>query len=131
MGCKATPRWVCGKGELGACPSPRPALHPRPLLRAPPIAARPASNPAHRPLTPPLALRPAPAAVPAMAALRAVLGVALAAVLAGAAPAAVSPPPRNVSVLLEPGSGQLRVLPGRHPAAVAWASLEDRIPAVG
>ncbi|XP_049661502.1 putative phospholipase B-like 2 [Accipiter gentilis] len=66
-----------------------------------------------------------------MAALRAVLGVALAAVLAGAAPAAVSPPPRNVSVLLEPGSGQLRVLPGRHPAAVAWASLEDRIPAVG
>ncbi|XP_055555441.1 putative phospholipase B-like 2 [Falco cherrug] len=70
-----------------------------------------------------------------MAALRAVLVAALAAALAPvapvrAAPAAV-PPPRNVSVLLEPGSGRLRVLPGRHPAAVAWASLDDRIPAVG
>lgn len=66
-----------------------------------------------------------------MAALRAVLGAALAAALAGAAPAAASPPPRNVSVLLEPGSGRLRVLPGRLPAAVAWASLDDRIPDVG
>ncbi|XP_075023385.1 putative phospholipase B-like 2 isoform X5 [Calonectris borealis] len=63
-----------------------------------------------------------------MAALRALLGAALAAALAGAAPA---PPPRNVSVLLEPGSGRLRVLPGRRSAAVAWASLDDRIPAVG
>ncbi|XP_054700712.1 putative phospholipase B-like 2 [Grus americana] len=69
-----------------------------------------------------------------MAALRALLGAALGAALAaalpGAAPAA-APPPRNVSVLLEPGSARLRVLPGRHSAAVAWASLDDRIPTVG
>ncbi|KAM9281001.1 putative phospholipase B-like 2 isoform 2-T2 [Morus bassanus] len=64
-----------------------------------------------------------------MAALRALLGAAVAAALAGAAPAA--PPPRNVSVLLEPSSGRLRVLPGRRPAAVAWASLDDRIATVG
>ncbi|XP_017686845.1 PREDICTED: putative phospholipase B-like 2 [Lepidothrix coronata] len=50
---------------------------------------------------------------------------------AGAAGAAPAPAPRNVSVLLEPGSGRLRVLPGRLPAAVAWASLDDRIPHVG
>lgn len=75
---------------------------------------------------------------PAMAALRAVLAAALAAAMAGAAVAAssssssFSPPlSRNVSVLLEPGSGRLRVLPGRRPAAVAWASLDDRISAVG
>ncbi|XP_042661575.1 putative phospholipase B-like 2 isoform X2 [Tyto alba] len=72
-----------------------------------------------------------------MAALRAVLGAALAAALAGVPfpppppPPAAAPPPRNVSVLLDPGSGQLRVLPGRLPAAVAWASLDDRISAVG
>ncbi|XP_030316191.1 putative phospholipase B-like 2 isoform X1 [Calypte anna] len=70
-----------------------------------------------------------------MAALRTLLGTALAAVLAagrtGVAPAAASPSPRNVSVLLEPGSEQLRVLPGRLPAAVAWASIDDRIPTVG
>lgn len=52
----------------------------------------------------------------------------LSAVLAGAVP---PPAPRNVSVLLEPGSERLRVLPGRHPGAVAWASLDDRIPHVG
>ncbi|XP_068268516.1 putative phospholipase B-like 2 isoform X2 [Nyctibius grandis] len=63
-----------------------------------------------------------------MAALRALLGAALATALPGAAPAA---PARNVSVLLEPGSGRLRVLPGRLSAAVAWASLDDRIPDVG
>ncbi|KAM7034381.1 putative phospholipase B-like 2 [Acridotheres tristis] len=56
------------------------------------------------------------------------LSLLLSAVPAGAAP---SPVPRNVSVLLEPGSERLRVLPGRHPAAVAWASLDDRIPHVG
>lgn len=72
-------------------------------------------------------LRGEPAAM-----LRAVLVAALAAALAGAVRAAASPPPsRNVSVLLEPGSERLRVLPGRHPAAVAWASLDDRIHAVG
>lgn len=65
-----------------------------------------------------------------MAALRALLALALAAAMPGAAPAA-PPPPRNVSVLLEPGSGQLRVLPGRRPAAVAWASLDDSIATVG
>lgn len=52
----------------------------------------------------------------------------LSAVPAGAVP---PPAPRNVSVLLEPGSERLRVLPGRHPGAVAWASLDDRIPHVG
>ncbi|XP_074015954.1 putative phospholipase B-like 2 [Numenius arquata] len=67
-----------------------------------------------------------------MAALRALMALGLAVAMAGAAPAGPVPPSaRNVSVLLEPGSGQLRVLPGRHPAAVAWASLDDRIPAVG
>ncbi|XP_064889912.1 putative phospholipase B-like 2 [Columba livia] len=68
-----------------------------------------------------------------MAALRALLGAALVVALAGTPPAgaAPGPPPRNVSVLLEPGAGRLRVLPGRHPAAVAWASLDDRIPTVG
>ncbi|KAM6340732.1 putative phospholipase B-like 2 isoform 1-T1 [Alca torda] len=64
-----------------------------------------------------------------MAALRALLALSLATATAGVA--SVPPPPRNVSVLLEPGSGQLRVLPGRHSAAVAWASLDDRIPDVG
>ncbi|XP_057267237.1 putative phospholipase B-like 2 [Pezoporus wallicus] len=48
----------------------------------------------------------------------------------GPSPAPVPSQPRNVSVVLEPRSG-LRVLPGRSPAAVAWASLDDRIPAVG
>ncbi|XP_069727387.1 putative phospholipase B-like 2 [Phaenicophaeus curvirostris] len=62
-----------------------------------------------------------------MAALRALLVAAVAAV----AGAAAAPPPRNVSVLLEPGSGRLRLLPGRHPDAVAWASLDDLIPTVG
>ncbi|KAK2538122.1 hypothetical protein Q9966_005883 [Columba livia] len=68
-----------------------------------------------------------------MAALRALLGAALVVALAGTPPAgaAPGPPPRNVSVLLEPGAGRLRVLPGRHPAAVAWASLDDRILTVG
>ncbi|XP_065707962.1 putative phospholipase B-like 2 [Patagioenas fasciata] len=68
-----------------------------------------------------------------MAALRALLGAALVVALPGTPPAgaAPGPPPRNVSVLLEPGAGRLRVLPGRHPAAVAWASLDDRIPTVG
>ncbi|KAM7089942.1 putative phospholipase B-like 2 [Ciconia maguari] len=65
-----------------------------------------------------------------MAALRALLAAALAAALARAAPTA-APPPRLVSVLLEPGSGRLQVLPGRRPAAVAWASLDDLIPTVG
>ncbi|XP_064024465.1 putative phospholipase B-like 2 isoform X2 [Pogoniulus pusillus] len=73
-------------------------------------------------------LRGVPAAM-----LRAVLVAALAAALSGAVRAAASSPPpsRNVSVLLEPGSERLRVLPGRHPAAVAWASLDDRIHTVG
>ncbi|XP_015733653.1 putative phospholipase B-like 2 isoform X7 [Coturnix japonica] len=42
-----------------------------------------------------------------------------------------TPPPRSASVLLEPGSGRLRVLPGLQPAAVAWAELTDHIQAVG
>uniref|UniRef100_A0A8C3EKB2 Phospholipase B-like n=1 Tax=Corvus moneduloides TaxID=1196302 RepID=A0A8C3EKB2_CORMO len=68
-----------------------------------------------------------------MAAPRALLVAALLSPLLSAVPAgaAPSPVPRNVSVLLEPGSERLRVLPGRHPAAVAWASLDDRIPHVG
>lgn len=46
--------------------------------------------------------------------------------------AAVPPPPaRGASVLLEPGSGRLRVLPGRHPNAIAWAALTDHSRAVG
>ncbi|KAJ7423706.1 putative phospholipase B-like 2 [Willisornis vidua] len=72
-----------------------------------------------------------------MAAPRAVLAAVLVSPLlspflsTGSAGAAPAPAPRNVSVLLEPGSGRLRVLPGRLPAAVAWASLDDRIPHVG
>ncbi|XP_035196784.1 putative phospholipase B-like 2 [Oxyura jamaicensis] len=71
-----------------------------------------------------------------MAAPRAVLAALLLA-LPGAVPgpgaaAAASPTPaRGASVLLEPGSGRLRVLPGRHPAAVAWAGLTDHSRAVG
>lgn len=70
----------------------------------------------------------APRALLVASLLSPLLSPLLSAVPAGAAP---SPVPRNVSVLLEPGSERLRVLPGRHPAAVAWASLDDRIPHVG
>ncbi|XP_064378374.1 putative phospholipase B-like 2 isoform X2 [Dromaius novaehollandiae] len=70
-----------------------------------------------------------------MAALRALLGAALAAALAPApAPAralGAAAGPAAASVLLEPGSGRLRVVPGRQPAAVAWANLTDHIGAVG
>lgn len=81
-----------------------------------------------------LSARPRPrrgSAPPAMAAVRALLAAAaVAAWVLGVASGPI-PPPRSASVLLEPGSGRLRVLPGRQPAAVAWAELTDHIQAVG
>ncbi|XP_033924171.1 putative phospholipase B-like 2 [Melopsittacus undulatus] len=55
---------------------------------------------------------------------------AVSAAVPGPSPAPAPPQSRSASVLLEPRSG-LRVLPGRVPGAVAWARLDDRIPAVG
>ncbi|XP_021268836.1 putative phospholipase B-like 2 isoform X2 [Numida meleagris] len=66
-----------------------------------------------------------------MAALRALLAAAAVVAWAPGAASGPTPPPRSASVLLEPGSGRLRVLPGRQPAAVAWAELTDHIQAVG
>ncbi|POI30540.1 hypothetical protein CIB84_005710 [Bambusicola thoracicus] len=66
-----------------------------------------------------------------MAALRALLAAAVAAAWVLGVASGPTPPPRSASVLLEPGSGRLRVLPGRQPAAVAWAELTDHIQAVG
>ncbi|CAM4657905.1 unnamed protein product [Lepidochelys olivacea] len=41
------------------------------------------------------------------------------------------PETRRSSVLLDPASGQLRIVPGWDPAAVAWANLTDRIQDTG
>lgn len=82
----------------------------------------------------PLSPRPRPRlcpAPPAMAALRALLAAAAVASWVLGVASGPTPPPRSASVLLEPGSGRLRVLPGRQPAAVAWADLTDHIQAVG
>ncbi|KAJ7309616.1 hypothetical protein JRQ81_007670 [Phrynocephalus forsythii] len=42
-------------------------------------------------------------------------------------PAPASAPTRSCSVVLDPGTEQLRVVPGWAPAAVAWANLTDGI----
>lgn len=41
------------------------------------------------------------------------------------------PETRRSSVLLDAASGQLRIVPGWDPAAVAWANLTDRIQDTG
>ncbi|TFK04682.1 putative phospholipase B-like 2 [Platysternon megacephalum] len=41
------------------------------------------------------------------------------------------PEPRRSSVLLDPASGQLQIVPRWDPAAVAWANLTDRIQDTG
>lgn len=47
-------------------------------------------------------------------------------------PGGLDPPPsRSRSVLLDAGTGQLRLVDGRHPDAVAWANLTNAIRETG
>lgn len=43
----------------------------------------------------------------------------------------VPPPSRSRSVLLDPQTGQLSLVDGRHPEAVAWANLTNAIQETG
>lgn len=68
----------------------------------------------------------------AAAVLRALgLVLALAAGGPGRGTCRAEPGPRSSSVVLDAAAGQLRVVQGWEPAAVAWANLTDHIQHVG